>query len=87
MPTLSPVISPGKGERLEWLNEFLVVSLQAGAEGIINHQPLLLASFGIDADTPGNCAAHEQLVLDGPMAGPLTDEGKSPQPAQRKQPR
>ena len=63
--------------------EQIVVSLQAGAVGIINLGPLMQANFGIDPDTPASRAAHEALVLDGLLAGLLTDESDTP----RKEPR
>lgn len=53
--------------------EQVVVTLQAGAVGIINLRPLLEVNFGSDPDTPRGRAAHEELVLDGLFAGLLTD--------------
>ena len=63
--------------------EQLVVSLQAGAVGIVNLRPLMQANFGIDPDTPEGRAEHEALVLDGLMAGLLTDKSSK----RRKEPR
>ena len=53
--------------------EQVVVTLQAGAVGIINLRPLLEVNFGVDPDTPRGRAAHEELVLDGLFAGLLVD--------------
>jgi hypothetical protein len=53
--------------------EQVVVTLQAGAVGIINLRPLLQVNFGVDPDTPRGRTAHEELVLDGLFAGLLTD--------------
>lgn len=54
--------------------EQLVVTLQAGAVGIINLRPLMQVNFGVDPDTTKGRAAHEALVLDGLFAGLLTTE-------------
>lgn len=54
--------------------EQLVVSLQAGAAGIINLRPLMQVTFGVDPDTPKGRAAHEELVLDGFLAGLLAEQ-------------
>ena len=51
--------------------EQIVVTLQAGAAGIVNLRPLLRANFGVDPDTPRGRAAHEELVLAGLLAGLL----------------
>ena len=53
--------------------EQVVVTLQAGAVGIINLRPLLAVNFGADPDTPRGRAAHEELILDGLFAGLLAD--------------
>ncbi|MDX2170898.1 MAG: TetR/AcrR family transcriptional regulator [Deltaproteobacteria bacterium] len=47
----------------------VVITLQTGAVGIINLRPLLRTNFGIDPDTPESRAEHEELVLDGLLAG------------------
>jgi TetR/AcrR family transcriptional regulator len=53
--------------------EQIVVSLQAGAAGIVNLRPLMQVNFGVDPDTPRGRAAHEELVLDGLFGGLLTN--------------
>lgn len=55
--------------------EQLVISLQAGAVGIINLRPLLAVNFGIDPDTARGRAAHEELVLDGLFGGLVAQDG------------
>ena len=52
--------------------EQLVISLQTGAVGIINLRPLMKANFDVDPDSAEGRAAHEELVLDGLLAGLLT---------------
>jgi AcrR family transcriptional regulator len=65
------------GDLTPFVPEQVVVSLQAGAAGIINLRPLLQANFGIDPDTPAGRAAHEELVLDGLLAGLLADPSQT----------
>lgn len=54
--------------------ELVVVTLQAGAAGVINLRPLLAVNFGTDSDTPRTRTAHEELILDGLFAGLLADD-------------
>jgi AcrR family transcriptional regulator len=63
------------GDLKPFAPEQVVISLQAGAVGIINLRPLLEVNFGIDPDTPRARAAHEELVLDGLFAGLLARDG------------
>ncbi len=56
--------------------EQLVITLQAGAAGVINLAPLLRQSFGVDPDTPQGRRDHETLVLDGLLLGLLTEQGR-----------
>jgi TetR/AcrR family transcriptional regulator len=51
--------------------EQLIVSLQAGAAGIINLRPLMQVNFAVDPDTAEGREAHAALVLDGLFAGLL----------------
>jgi AcrR family transcriptional regulator len=55
--------------------ELLLVTLQAGAAGVINLAPMLREVFGVDPDDEAARAAHEDLVVDGLLGGVLT--GKS----------
>jgi TetR/AcrR family transcriptional regulator len=76
------------GELKPFPPEQVVISLQAGAVGIINLRPLLEVNFGIDPDTPRARAAHEDLVLDGLFAGLLAHDGvETTRPKQVKQKR
>jgi TetR/AcrR family transcriptional regulator len=63
--------------------EQIVITLQAGAVGIINLRPLMQVNFGSDPDTPKSRAAHEELVLDGLLAGLLADKSKKQSRARR----
>lgn len=54
--------------------ELVVVTLQAGAAGVINLRPLLAVNFGTDPDTPRARTAHEELILDGLFAGLLAED-------------
>jgi hypothetical protein len=44
---------------------------------------LMQVNFGSDPDTPKSRAAHEELVLDGLLAGLLADKSKKQSRARR----
>ena len=67
--------------------ELVVVSLQAGAVGAINLRPLLRTTFRIDTNSPRILSAHEELVLDGLLAGFLTDKGRAQKTARKRESR
>nr|WP_272886968.1 TetR/AcrR family transcriptional regulator [Phenylobacterium aquaticum] len=59
--------------------EMLVVTLQAGAAGVINLAPLMRSAFGIDPDTEAGRAAHEDLILNALVQGLLADRSEIPE--------
>ncbi|MFZ2467538.1 MAG: TetR/AcrR family transcriptional regulator [Parvibaculum sedimenti] len=54
--------------------EMIVITLQAGAAGVINLAPLMRDTFGFDPDTAEGRAAHESLVLDALLSGFVKSE-------------
>jgi AcrR family transcriptional regulator len=57
--------------------EQVIITLQAGAVGVINLAPLMRSTFGVDPDTPAARAAHDEIVLEALLGGFLTDKGKT----------
>ena len=57
--------------------EMLIVTLQAGAVGVINLAPMMRTTFGIDPETPAARAAHQDMVLDALLGGFLTEKAKT----------
>ena len=57
------------GELKPYPPEQIIITLQAGAVGVINLAPLMRAGFGMDADTPDGRAAHADLILDALLGG------------------
>jgi AcrR family transcriptional regulator len=62
------------GELKPYPPEQIVITLQAGAVGVINLAPLMRAGFGADADTPEGRAAHADLILDALLGGLIVKE-------------
>jgi AcrR family transcriptional regulator len=55
----------------------LIVTLQAGAVGVINLATMMRVTFGVDMDEAGARAEHDEMVLDALLGGFLTDKGKA----------
>lgn len=49
----------------------LVATIQAAAIGIINLTPMMAVTFGVDTGSPVVRAAHEEMVINGVLAGVL----------------
>lgn len=49
----------------------LVATIQAASIGIINLTPMMAVTFGVDTDDPAVRAAHEEMVINGVLAGVL----------------
>lgn len=66
-----------EGDLKPYPSEQIVVTLQAGAAGVINLSPLIRGAFDVDAGAPEGRAAHEAMVLDAVLGGFLTSQGRA----------